>query len=146
MSLDILAISYHEIENRQNFFLPEFDLILDSLLWTMAATILDKPLGDLRREILDLQQTKVSRDYDLNKLNFLVNNSRDSLGETKRSQQHILQQLQQFEISLAELNQILRANTEEKLQLEQQQQQSGTDQKRIWTFASKNEFVFLSRK
>lgn len=89
----------------------------------MTATVLDKPLGDLRREILDLQQTKFSREYDLNKLTFLVTNSRDSLGETKRFQQQILQQLQQFEISLAELNQILRANIEEKMQLEQQQQQ-----------------------
>lgn len=85
----------------------------------MAVTILDKPLGDLRREIVDLQKTKSTRDYDLNKLIFLMNNSKDSLGETKIFQQQILQQLHQFEISLADLNQILRTNIEQQKQLQQ---------------------------
>lgn len=89
----------------------------------MAVTMLDKPLGDLRREIVDLQKIKSTRDYDLNKLMFLMSNSRDSLGETRTFQQQILQQLQQFEISLGDLNQILRTNTDQQKQLEQQQQQ-----------------------
>jgi hypothetical protein len=91
----------------------------------MATTMLDKPLGDLRREITDLRQMNISRDYDMNKLGKIITISRDSLRETETFQQQILQQLQQFEISLADINQILRANIERKAQLEQQQQQAG---------------------
>jgi hypothetical protein len=87
----------------------------------MAMTLLEKPLSDLRREIIDLRQVNRSRDFDVNKLGFIITMSRDSLRETGIFQQQLLQQLQQFEISLADLNQILRANTEQKKQLEQQQ-------------------------
>jgi hypothetical protein len=84
------------------------------------ATMLDKSLGDLRREITDLQQDN----YDMNRLCLIINVSKDSLKETEKSQQQILNQLQLFETSLTEINQILRANIEQKAQLEQQQQQS----------------------
>ncbi|CAF3343764.1 unnamed protein product [Rotaria sp. Silwood1] len=93
----------------------------------MAATMLDKPLGDLRREIADLRQLNISRDYDINKLGTIINLSRNSLRETEIYQQQLLQQLQQFEISLADINQILRANMKQKVQLEQQQQQQESD-------------------
>jgi hypothetical protein len=86
----------------------------------MAATVLEKPLGDLRREITDLRQTNRLRDYDVNKLGFIITVSKDSLQETEVYQQQIFKQLQQFEISLTEINQILRANMEEQTQLEQQ--------------------------
>ncbi len=88
----------------------------------MAVTILDKPLSDLQREITNLHQINKSRDYDINKLGFIITISRDSLRETEIFQQELLQKLQQFEISLANINQILRANIEQKTQLEQQQQ------------------------
>jgi hypothetical protein len=88
----------------------------------MTTTMLDKPLGDLGREITDLRQANTVRDYDMTKLCSIITRSRDSLKETERFQQQILNQLQQFEISLADINQILRANTEQKIQLEQQQQ------------------------
>ncbi len=98
-----------------------FHSFLDSSSKRMAMTMLEKPLGDLRREIIDLRQVNRSRDFDVNKLGFIITMSRDSLRETGIFQQQLLQQLQQFEISLADLNQILRANTEQKKQLEQQQ-------------------------
>jgi len=85
------------------------------------ATILDKSLNDLRREITDLRQDN----YDMNKLCLIMTISKDSLKETEKYQQQILNQLQLFETSLAEVNQILRANIEQKTQLEQQQQESG---------------------
>ncbi len=85
-------------------------------------TMLDKPLSDLQREITNLRQLNKSRDYDINKLGLVITVSRDSLRETEIVQQKLLQQLQQFEISLADINQILRANIEQKTQLEQQQQ------------------------
>jgi hypothetical protein len=88
----------------------------------MAMTMLDKPLSDLQREITNLRQLNKSRDYDINKLGLVITVSRDSLRETEIVQQKLLQQLQQFEISLADINQILRANIEQKTQLEQQQQ------------------------
>jgi hypothetical protein len=88
----------------------------------MAVTILDKPLSDLQREITNLHQINKSRDYDINKLGFIITISRDSLRETEIFQQELLQKLQQFEISLANINQILRANIEQKTQLEQQHQ------------------------
>ncbi len=82
--------------------------------------MLEKSLGDLRRELTDLHHANLSRDYDMNKLGFVITVSRDSLQQTEVLQQQIFKQLQQFEISLAEINQILRANMEEKSQLEQQ--------------------------
>jgi hypothetical protein len=85
------------------------------------ATILDKSLADLRREITDLRQDN----YDMNKLSLIITVSKDSLKETEKYQQLILNQLQQFETSLADINRILRTNIEQKTQLEQQQQQSG---------------------
>jgi hypothetical protein len=85
-------------------------------------TMLDKPLKDLQREIIDLRQMNKSRDYDFNKLGYIITISRDSLKETRIFQQQLVQQLQQFEISLADINQILRTNIEQKAQLEQQQQ------------------------
>jgi hypothetical protein len=85
------------------------------------ATILDKSLADLRREITDLRQDN----YDMNKLSLIIKVSKDSLKETEQYQQLILNQLQQFETSLADINRILRTNIEQKTQLEQQQQQSG---------------------
>jgi predicted nucleic acid-binding Zn-ribbon protein len=90
-----------------------------------ATTMLDKPLNDLRREITDLQQANTSRDYDMNKLCSIITISRDSLKETEKFQQQILNQLQLFELSLADINQILRNNTEQKTQLKQQQEESG---------------------
>jgi hypothetical protein len=84
----------------------------------MAITKLDKPLNDLRRQITDLHQGNI----DMNKLATIITISRDSLRETETSQQQLLQQLQQFEIALADINQILRANIEQKAQLDQQQQ------------------------
>jgi len=84
----------------------------------MAITKLDKPLNDLRRQITDLHQGNI----DMNKLATIITISRDSLRETETSQQQLLQQLEQFEISLADINQILRANVEQKAQLDQQQQ------------------------
>ncbi len=88
----------------------------------MTMTMLDKPLKDLQREIIDLRQMNKSRDYDFNKLGYIITISRDSLKETRIFQQQLVQQLQQFEISLADINQILRTNIEQKAQLEQQQQ------------------------
>lgn len=85
------------------------------------ATILDKSLGDLRREITDLRKDN----YDINKLCLVITVSKDSLKETEKYQQQILNQLQLFETSLAEINQILRTNVEQKTQLEQQRQESG---------------------
>jgi hypothetical protein len=84
----------------------------------MAITKLDKPLNDLRRQIADLHQGNI----DMNKLATIITISRDSLRETETSQQQLLQQLEQFEIALADINQILRANVEQKAQLDQQQQ------------------------
>lgn len=86
----------------------------------MAST-LDKSLNDLRREIPDLRKDN----YDMNRLCVVITVSKDSLQETERSQKLLLNQLQQFETSLAEINQILRTNVEQKMQLEQQQQQTG---------------------
>ncbi|CAF2739920.1 unnamed protein product [Rotaria sp. Silwood2] len=63
----------------------------------MAITMLDKPLGDLRRELADLRQLNISRDYDINKLSTIITVSRNSLRETEIYQQQLLQQLQQFE-------------------------------------------------
>lgn len=91
---------------------------------TTTMTMLDKPLGDLSREITDLRKNQVARDYDMNKLFSIITISKDSLKETEKFQEKILNQLQQFEISLADINQILRANAEQRMQLEQQQQQS----------------------
>ncbi|CAF0743578.1 unnamed protein product [Adineta steineri] len=90
----------------------------------VSITMLDKTLSDLRREIIDLQQTNISPNYDTNKLYSIINISRDSLKETEKFQQQILNQLQQFENSLADINQILRNNIEQKLQLQHQQQSS----------------------
>lgn len=84
-------------------------------------TILDRVLVDLRREITDLRQDS----SDVNKLGAIITLSKDSLKETERYQQRLLKQLQQFEGSLADINQILRVNIERKIQLEQQQQESG---------------------
>ncbi|CAF1259707.1 unnamed protein product [Rotaria sordida] len=89
---------------------------------TTTTTMLDKPLDDLCREITDLRQMKIVRDYDMNKLSSIITISKDSLKETEKFQQQILKQLQQFEISLADINEILRANSQQKIQLEQQQQ------------------------
>lgn len=89
----------------------------------MAATLLEQPLADLRREITDLRQVNILHDYDMTKLTRMLAASRDTLQETGNFQQQLLQQLQQFEISLADINHILRANVEEKAQLEQRQQQ-----------------------
>jgi hypothetical protein len=86
----------------------------------MAVTMLDKPLNDLQREIIDLRQINKSRDYDFNKLGYIITISRDTLQETGIFQKQLLKQLQQFEISLADINQILRTNIEQKTQLEQQ--------------------------
>ena len=88
----------------------------------MAITILDKPLNDLRREIGGLRQGNLSRDYDINKLGTIITISRNSLQETEAYQKQLLQQLQQFEISFADINQILRANIDQKAKLDQQQQ------------------------
>lgn len=90
---------------------------------TTTVATLDKSLGDLHREIVDLRQVNTVRDYDMNKLSSIITISKDSLKETEKFQQQFLKQLQQFEISLAEINQILRTNAEQKVQLEQQQQQ-----------------------
>lgn len=87
------------------------------------ATLLDKSLGDLRREITDLRQDN----YDFNKLYLVINISKDSLKETEKYQQQLLNQLQLFETSLGEINQILRTNVQQKTQLEQQQQESGIE-------------------
>ncbi|CAF4361240.1 unnamed protein product, partial [Rotaria magnacalcarata] len=62
-------------------------------------------------------------DYDINKLGKIITVSKDSLRETETFQRAILQQLQQFEISLADINEILRANIKQKVQREQQQKQ-----------------------
>lgn len=90
---------------------------------TMAITLLDKPLGDLRREIADLRQISTRRDYDIGKLTKLITISNDSLRETQSYQKTLLQQLQEFEFSLADINEILRANLKQKLELKQQKQQ-----------------------
>jgi GTPase involved in cell partitioning and DNA repair len=90
-----------------------------------SIAMLDRSLGDLRREITDLQQIDISHDYDMNKLCSIINISRDSLREMENFQQQLLNQLQQFEMSLADINQILRTNIVQKIQLENQQQQSG---------------------
>lgn len=82
-------------------------------------TTLDQSLNDLRREIPDLRKDN----YDMNRLGLIITVSKDSLRETEKSQQVILNQLQAFETSLAEINQILRTNIQQKIQLEQQQQQ-----------------------
>jgi hypothetical protein len=82
------------------------------------ATILEQSLTDLRREITDLRQDN----YDMNKLSLIITVSKDSLKETEKYQTLLLNQLQQFEVSLADINRILRANIEQKTQLEQQQQ------------------------
>lgn len=92
----------------------------------MTMALLDKPLNDLQHEITNLRQINKSRDYDMNKLGFIITVSRDSLRETEVFQRQLLQQLQQFEISFADINQILRANSEQKTQLEQQQQSGRT--------------------
>lgn len=89
----------------------------------MAITLLDKPLGDLRREIADLRQISTRRDYDIGKLTKLITISNDSLRETQSYQKTLLQQLQEFEFSLADINEILRANLKQKLELKQQKQQ-----------------------
>jgi len=89
----------------------------------MTTTILDKVLGDLRREVIDLRQNN----YDITKLGSVINVSKDSLKETEKYQQELLKQLQEFESSLIEINEVLRANTERKTQLEQQRQESGDD-------------------
>lgn len=91
----------------------------------MAATMLDKPLSDLRREVDDLRRGHATRDYDTNRLSSILGRSRESLREAGMSQQQLLERLQQFDISLAEINEILRANSERRAQLDQQQQ-SGT--------------------
>lgn len=83
-----------------------------------TTTTLDKSLTDLRREIGDLRKDN----YDINRLGLIITVSKDSLRETEKSQQMLLNQLQLFETSLAEINQILRTNIEQKTQLEQQQQ------------------------
>ncbi|CAF3628071.1 unnamed protein product [Rotaria socialis] len=94
-----------------------------------TTTMLDKPLGDLCHEIADLRQNKTVRDYDMNKLCSIITISRESLKETGKYQQQILNQLQQFDVSLSEINEILRANAQQKIQLEQKQleQESGDD-------------------
>ena len=92
---------------------------------TTIATMLDKPLDDLCREVADLRQSNVIPDYDINKLFPIITVSRDSLNETEKFQQQLLNQLQQFEIALAAINQILRTNIEQEIQLEQQQEESG---------------------
>ncbi len=84
-------------------------------------TMLDKSLGDLRREIIDLRQDN----YDMNRLCLIITISKDSLKETEKYQQQLLTQLQLFETSLADINQILRTNIQQKTQLEQQQQETG---------------------
>ena len=83
-------------------------------------TLLEKPLGDLRRELIDIRQRKFNYDTDLNKLGFIITISRDSLRETEVYQQKLLQQLQQFAISLTDVNEMLRANFQEKTRIEQQ--------------------------
>jgi hypothetical protein len=84
-------------------------------------TMLEKSLTDLRREVTDLRQDN----YDMNKLSLIITVSKDSLKETEKYQTLLLTQLQEFEVSLADINRILRANIEQKTHLEQQQQQSG---------------------
>jgi hypothetical protein len=84
----------------------------------MLTTMLDKSLDDLRREVTDLRKDN----YDMNRLCLIITISKDSLKETEKYQQQILNQLQQFETSLADINQILRTNIEQKTQLEQQKQ------------------------
>ncbi|CAF1506676.1 unnamed protein product [Adineta ricciae] len=94
----------------------------------VSISILDRSLVDLRREITDLRQIDRVEDYDTKRLSSIINLSRESLKETEKFQEQILNQLQQFEISLADINDILRANVQRKIQLEQQQkQQSGDD-------------------
>ena len=86
---------------------------------TTTTTTLDKSLTDLRREIGDLRKDN----YDMNRLGLIITVSKDSLRETEKSQQVLLNQLQLFDTSLAEINQILRSNIEQKTQLVQQQQE-----------------------
>lgn len=86
---------------------------------TTSTTTLDKSLSDLRREVNDLRQLDRSRDYDTRRLTSLLGTSRDSLKETEQFQQQILDRLQQFEVSLADINAILRTNVERKIQLQQ---------------------------
>ncbi|CAF1134856.1 unnamed protein product [Adineta steineri] len=101
----------------------------------MAITVLDKPLNDLRQEITALRQGNLSRDYDTHKLATIITISRDSLRETELFQKQLLQQLQKFEISLADINEILRANIEQKTQLDQQQQLDDNNNNSIETRA-----------
>lgn len=82
-------------------------------------TTLDQSLNDLRREIPNLRKDN----YDISRLGLIITVSKDSLRETEKSQQVLLNQLQLFETSLAEINGILRTNIQQKIQLEQQQQQ-----------------------
>ena len=50
----------------------------------------------------------------MNKLSLIITVSTDSLKETEKYQTLLLTQLQEFEVSLADINRILRANIEQK--------------------------------
>ena len=84
-------------------------------------TMLEKSLTDLRQEITELRPDNC----DINKLGLIITISKDSLKETEKYQTLLMKQLQEFEVSLADINRILRVNIEQKAQLEQQQQLSG---------------------
>ena len=115
----IYNFKYLKRKKKKN--IPQFLFFLCVDEYIMA-TILEKVLGDLRREITDLRNDN----YDMNRLGLIITVSKDSLKETEKHQQQLLNQLQQFEASLTDINQILRTNIEQKTQLEQQQQESGS--------------------
>jgi chromosome segregation ATPase len=86
----------------------------------MTSTVLDKPLDDLRREINYLRQVNVVKDDDMNKLSRIITDSHDKLRDTSTHQQQLVEQLQQLELSLSDINNILRNNHVQRSELAQQ--------------------------
>ena len=110
----------------------------------MSVTVLEKPLGDLRREITDLRQVGNARDYDTSRLDRILTLSRESFRETESCQEQLLQQLKLFENAFADINQILRTTIDEKVRLEQKQPRSG--KARDWRFVAMIERCHSSAK
>ena len=83
----------------------------------MTTTMLEQPLRDLSREVSELRRADK---HDLKKLHALLTVSKESLTQTALFHEQLLQQLQQFETTLKEINQILRSNLQDRIALEQQ--------------------------
>lgn len=103
-------------DRRENSF--DFHLTKEERLVRMFSTA--SPLSDLSEQLLDYRRRHehLIPHEQYQQLSALLHQSKESLNATRRSQEELLQQLDKVDRALMQLNQLLRKNSEEKLNLE----------------------------